>query len=97
MKVARNLLGNVCAVYLVHLEVLPHTFFFLLCSYRTKDGGQNQVFGCTHHPPLMRNPEVKDLLGFDKWNNLCWESSGVHLYFTCFYCLACTLYSTVVL
>lgn len=53
MKVAHSLLSYVCAVYLLeHLEVLSHVFF-LLCSYRTKDRGQDQVSGCAHHPPVM--------------------------------------------
>lgn len=34
---------------------------FPLCSYWAEDGGQEQVPGCTYHPPVMRRNSWPDL------------------------------------
>lgn len=39
---------------LFHCACINSALFFSLCSYWAEDGGQEQVSGCTHHPPVMR-------------------------------------------
>lgn len=68
---------QMCTLFLCAFINSYMCFFFFLCSNWTEDGGQEQVSGCPHHPPVMRGTVS---IMFSVWVLNSVNAAAVHIF-----------------